>query len=81
MPFVWGTSQIELAPTGRPPWHDPRLPHHKAVQKHHNRAQSNVLTDAEMAWLKTAHPHAYAFHADRRARGIPPHGTRFKGDK
>ena len=57
------------------------FPTTRLCKKHHNRVQSNVLTDAEMAWLKTAHPHAYAFHADRRARGIPPHGTRFKGDK
>lgn len=41
----------------------------------------NKLTDAEMAWLRTAHPHAYKYHMDRRRRGIPAEGLKLKGDK
>lgn len=53
----------------------------RLCKKHYSRGKSNVLSDAEMAWLKTAHPHAYQFHADRRARGIPAEGLKLKGDK
>ena len=53
----------------------------RLCKKHHNRGQSDVLTDAEMAWLRTAHPHAYAFHKDRRDRGIPVEGLKLKGDQ
>lgn len=52
----------------------------RLCKKHHNRGKTNVLSDSEMAWLRTAHPHAYAFHQDRRDRGIPVEGLKLKGE-
>lgn len=38
------------------------------------KQQSNVLTDNELAIMRTEHPHAYQYHRNRRDRGVPAEG-------
>ena len=56
-------------------------PTFRLCRLHGRHGNADVLTEDELAWMKTTHPHAYQFHKNRRDRGIPPHGIKLKGDK